>query len=320
MGFRVIKTALSVVIAMYAAHVWGLASPASAGLLAILGIEVTKKKGLQSAVQRIGASVMGLLFGSLLFHVFGFHAWVVGLFVLIVFPILHRLKLSDGMVTGAVVMFHLYAYQNAGAEAILNEIKLLVVGLGTATLINIAYMPKADRNLVREKERVERLFSDIFRHIASHLRDNTLVWDGKELLEAAEAIEKGAALAKRSLDNSLIFGGDPYWRVYFYMRGEQLDLIHRMTDLVARVYQTLPQGELVAAIFDDLSEHVKEDYYIGHTEKELEVLNERYKEMPLPGSREEFEVRSAILQLNTELLQYLYVAKKQKKQRPAGGS
>ncbi|MGG1550630.1 aromatic acid exporter family protein [Paenibacillus ferrarius] len=319
MGFRVWKTAVAVVIAMYLAHLFGVHSPAAAALLAILGVEVTKKKGIRSALHRIAASILALLIGSGLLMLFGFQIWVVGVFVLLVFPLLHRLRISEGTVTGAVVMLHLYAYEDAGLHAVLNELYLLAIGLGTATLINIAYMPKTDSQLTAYRQEVERLFSAIFLHIANHLRDNTIVWDGKELLEAGEAIERGADLAKRTMENTLLFGGDPYWRVYFYMRTEQLESITRMMDLVAQVYQTLPQGELVAAIFEDISQTVKEDYYTGKAEKELQELDNRYKAMPLPGSREEFEVRAAILQLNRELMQFLAIAKKQKKHRPAAG-
>ncbi|NRF94018.1 aromatic acid exporter family protein [Paenibacillus frigoriresistens] len=319
MGFRVLKTALAVVIAMYLAHVLDVKSPAAAGLLAILGIEVTKKKGIQSALHRIGASMLALLTGSLLFMVLGFHVWVVGIFILVVFPILHRLRITEGAVTGAVVMLHLFAYESAGWTAVLNEILLLLVGLGTATLINIAYMPKTDKAIEAQKQRIESLFSDIFVNMAKHLRDNTVIWDGKELLEVSEEINHGAGLAKRTMENTLIFGGDPYLQVYFFMRGEQLESIHRMIDLVAQVYQTLPQGEWVAAILEDISQSVKKDYYTGDAEKELQALDARYKQLPLPESREEFEVRSAILQLNRELMQYLSIAKKQKKQRPQAG-
>ncbi|MDQ0875336.1 uncharacterized membrane protein YgaE (UPF0421/DUF939 family) [Paenibacillus sp. V4I3] len=319
MGFRVLKTALAVVIAMYLAHVFEIKSPAAAGLLAILGIEVTKKKGIRSALHRIGASMLALLTGSLLFMVLGFHVWVVGIFILVVFPILHRLRITEGAVTGAVVMLHLFAYETAGWTAVLNEMHLLLIGLGTATLINIAYMPKTDKAIEAHKQKIEALFSDIFVNMAKHLRDNTVVWDGKELLEVSEEIDQGAGLAKRTMENTLIFGGDPYLQVYFFMRGEQLESIHRMIDLVAQVYQTLPQGEWVAAILEDISQTVKEDYYTGDAEKELQVLDARYKQLPLPESREEFEVRSAILQLNRELMQYLSIARKQKKQRPEAG-
>lgn len=282
MGFRVLKTALAVIIAMYLAHVLDVKSPAAAGLLAILGIEVTKKKGIQSALHRIGASMLALLTGSLLFMVLGFHVWVVGIFILVVFPILHRLRITEGAVTGAVVMLHLFAYESAGWMAVLNEILLLLVGLGTATLINIAYMPKTDKAIEAHKQRIESLFSDIFVNMAKHLRDNTVIWDGKELLEVSEEINHGAGLAKRTMENTLIFGGDPYLQVYFFMRGEQLESIHRMIDLVAQVYQTLPQGEWVAAILEDISQSVKEDYYTGEAEKELQALDARYKQLPLP--------------------------------------
>ncbi|MNI28330.1 hypothetical protein D3C73_821030 [compost metagenome] len=315
MGFRVVKTALAVVISIYIAQWMGLHSPASAGLLAILGVEVTKKKGIRSVARRLAASVLGLLFGTLLFTILGFHVWVIGLFVIIVYPILHRMKIADGAVTGSVVMFHLYIYETVSAMAVLNEIHLLIVGLGTATLINIAYMPRADKAILNCKQQVEQLFSEIFVHIAVHLRDNDTVWDGKELLEAREAVDRGAELALKSADNTLIFNVETYWRVYFFMRGQQLDSIYRMMDLVAQVYQTLPQGELIALIFEELSSDVKEDYYVGRTLEELDLLDQQFKELPLPTTRTEFEVRSAMLQLNRELKQYLSIARQQKKQR-----
>ncbi|MZQ87390.1 aromatic acid exporter family protein [Paenibacillus sp. 5J-6] len=319
MGFRVLKTAIAVGIAMYLAHVFGIKTPAAAGLLAILGIEVTKKKGIQSAFHRIASSMLALLMGTLLFRFLGFHVWVVVLFILLVFPVMHRLRITEGAVTGAVVLLHLYAYQDAGWAAVWNEMVVLLIGLGVATLINIAYMPKADKAMAAQKKRVEDLFSVIFLNMAKHLRDNSIVWDGKELLEVSEQIDLGAALAKRSLDNTLLFGGEPYWRVYFYMRGEQLESVNRMLVLVAQVYQALPQGELLAKILEDISQSVKEDYYTGEAEKELQELDARYKMMGLPESREEFEVRSAILQLNRELKMYLSIAKKQKKHRAGAG-
>jgi uncharacterized membrane protein YgaE (UPF0421/DUF939 family) len=315
-GLRIIKTALAVVVAIYLAEFIGLSTPGSAGLLAILGVEVTKRKGIVSALKRIAASLLALLIGSLLFYVFGFHVWPIGLFVLLVFPLLHRMRISEGAVTGSVVMFHIYTSGTVSFHGIWNEVLLLFVGLGTATLINIMYMPKTDKALYAYKDNVELLFSQIFHHIAGHLRDNVMIWDGKELLEAEDAVAKGAALAKQMQDNSLIFGGGSYWRVYFYMRGEQLESIERMAELVAQVYQTLPQGESIASIFEGLISDVKEEYYIGRNEEKLLKLEQHYKQMPLPQSREEFEVRSAILQLHRELDRFLSIAKKQKKQKP----
>lgn len=311
-GFRIWKTTAAVVAAMYLAQALGLDSPHSAGLLAMLGIDVTKKKGIRTSFQRIAASMLGLLIAFALFWACGFQYWTVGLFVLLFMPLLVKWQLKEGAVTGSVTMFHVFAAGKLEAGLLLNEITLLVVGLGTATLINIVYMPKEDERLMRYKQRLEHDFSRIFNEIAMHLRDNEHIWNGQELLDAEDALNGALAAADRARANSLR-GGDEGWTAYFYMRKQQLDSIDRMVRLVARVYRTLPPGELLASIFDNLSEDVKADYYTGRSEQGLHELEEQFRSMDLPSTREEFEVRAALLQLVLELKSYLAVAKREKK-------
>lgn len=313
MGFRVIKTALAVVISILISQWLGLLSPLSSGLLAILGVDVTKKRGVRTSLQRIAASLLGLFLAALLFWILGFEVWVIGLFILLLIPVLSRLELKEGVVTGCVVMFHLFSAQSVQPSLLWNEVCLLVVGLGTATLINVIYMPKEDKRLLVLKDRLEHCFSVIFLEIAGHLRDMNHVWSGSELLEAHDLVERGAQAAQRSAENRLWFGVSEAWPGYIGMRKQQLESIDRMIPLVAQVYQTLPHGELLASVFEELSEDVKVEYYTGRAEQDLVELEARFKHMALPGSREEFEVRSALLQLLTELKHYLSIAKREKK-------
>ncbi|NOU96990.1 aromatic acid exporter family protein [Paenibacillus sp. LMG 31456] len=313
MGIRIIKTAVAVVLAIYLAQYLGLHSPYSTGLLAILGVDVTRRKGVRTSLQRIAASFLGLLIAAYLFWLIGFHVWVIGIYILILFPILARFQLKEGVVTGSVVMFHVFAEKQISSGLILNEIALLLVGLGTATLINIIYMPREDRQLLDLRERLETCFSHIFKEISNHLRDNRYIWSGRELLESNDILEQAMNAVKRSKENAL-FQGDTLWAGYFYMRKQQMDSVDRMVQYVAQVYQTLPHGELLASVFDEISEDVKVAHYTGRSEKKLELLEKEFQEMPLPSSREEFEIRSALLQLMVELKSYLAVAKREKKQ------
>ncbi len=105
---------------------------------------------------------------------------------------------------------------------------------------------------------------------------------------------------------------DETWSIYFYMRKEQLESIQNMMQLVSHVYRKLPQADDVAELFDQLSRDVTEEIYTGRTEFLLSRLEEEFKRMELPATREEFEIRSAILQLNRELSLYLKLAKKNK--------
>ncbi|MCZ4149679.1 hypothetical protein BZG21_35330, partial [Escherichia coli] len=90
MGFRVIKTAIAALMAVLIADGFGLPGPTSAGLLAILGVDVTRKRSIRTISARFFASVVGLLFASVLFHVLGFHYWVLAIYILAAFPVIVR--------------------------------------------------------------------------------------------------------------------------------------------------------------------------------------------------------------------------------------
>ncbi|MBW7456563.1 aromatic acid exporter family protein [Paenibacillus sepulcri] len=318
MGIRVIKTAIAALAALYTAHYFGLDPALSAGLLAILGVEVTRMKGLKSAFVRFMASVLGLIFASFLFIVLGFHLWTISIFVLLAFPILSRLHLKDGIATSAVIVFHIYAREEVTGALIVNEVLLLLTGLGWATVINLIYMPKDEKRLTSLRHETERLFSDIFHYMGQTLRSPSLVWNGEELLKAGQVIDEGIKRADMRKENRLWGQSDDswkYWPTYFEMRRQQLESIQQMLVLLAFVYEKLPQGELVAELFESLPDDVKSDVYEGSIERKLSGLEGRFRAMALPVSREEFEVRAAILQLMHELERYLSIAKRWKKQK-----
>ena len=318
MGIRVIKTALAALAALYTAHYLNLQPSLSAGLLAILGVEVTRLKGLKSAFVRFMASVLGLFFASLLFMLLGFHVWTISIFILLVFPVLSRFRLKDGIVTSAVIVFHVYASEEVTTAIIGNEIMLLLTGLGWATVINLLYMPKEEKRLLELRRLTEEKFSVIFHYMAQTLRSPSLVWNGEELLEAGNVIEDGTRRAELNVENR-IWGQDGdywrYWPTYFDMRHQQFESIGQMLVHLSLVYETLPQGELVAELFDLLSDDVKSEVYEGAVEQNLSQLRGRFRSMPLPATRKEFEVRAALLQLMLELERYLAIAKRWKKQK-----
>jgi uncharacterized membrane protein YgaE (UPF0421/DUF939 family) len=317
LGIRVIKTALAAVIAIYIAYGLQLEYWLSAGLLAIITIEVTRKKSLQSALVRLSACIVGLLIALLIFAVLGFQIWVVALYILITYPVLAKLKLHDGIVTSSIPLFHIFTAESIAFHLVWNEIALLLVGLGTAMVFNLLYMPSWERELHKHRRELERDMSRIFIEMAKHLRDPSHIWDGIELIQAMETIQRGKTYAERVADNA-IFHADREWLVYFEMRDRQLEMIQHMLLLLARVYEHLPHGEMAAQLFDTLSEDVKNVYYTGVVEEQLKRLEMTYEAMPLPQTRAEFTTRAAILQICLDLGHYLSIAKEKKKKAPVG--
>ncbi|GJM76540.1 hypothetical protein HMSSN036_87560 [Paenibacillus macerans] len=293
----------------------GVDGALSAGLLAILGVDVTRKRSLVTISARFFASILGLSLAFILFYVLGFHIWVLAIYILIAFPLIAKARFKEGIVTSSVVVFRVFGGEEVSWHVMLTQVELLIIGLGSALLVNFLYMPKPEEKLMEIRRQVDGRFSVIFRQIAASLRDPYHLWDGKELTEAAKLVDEGLSAARRAVENQMIFPNEA-WTVYFYMRKQQLDRIEGMLELISQVYQRMPQGEIAALLFDRLSIDVSQEEYTGITERMLAELEQQFKTMELPSSREEFEIRSAILQLCRELSLYLEVSKKARRRYP----
>lgn len=312
---RIVKTAIATLLAILIAEITGVNGALSAGLLAILGVDVTRKRSLMTISARFFASILGLILAAILFHVLGFHIWVLAIYILIAFPLITKARFKEGIVTSSVVVFRVFGGEEISWHVMLTQVELLIIGLGSALLVNFLYMPKTEEKLLEIRRQVDGRFSVIFQQIAASLRDPYHLWDGKELTEAAKLVDEGLFAARRAVENQMIYPNEA-WTVYFFMRKQQLDRIEGMMELISQVYQRMPQGEIAALLFDRLSIDVGQEEYTGITEQMLAELEQQFKTMELPSTREEFEIRSAILQLCRELSLYLEVSKKSKAPAP----
>ncbi|MBB6730378.1 aromatic acid exporter family protein [Cohnella zeiphila] len=314
MGIRVIKTAVATLTAIYAAMLLNVDNPLAAGILAIMGVDTTRWRGVRTVLARFGASAVGLGVASALFYFFGFHIWVLSVYILIAFPLVARAGFKEGIVTGAVVVFHLFATGVVSVHTISNELFLLLIGLGWATFFNFVYMPKEKKTLEKLREETELGFAAVFAELARYLRNPDRIWSGGELLATESAVEEGMAVANRARENRLLPQTEP-WLLYFHMRRQQLDSIQSMMESVALASERVPQAQDIAGLFERLADDVRSDYYEGQTETGLDSLERQFKSMALPATRDEFETRAALLQLCRELRRYLSIAKREKKRR-----
>lgn len=314
MGIRVIKTAIAAILAIYVANYFHLEYVLSAGILAILGVEVTRMKGITKTVARFVASVLGLAFASIIFVLLGFYYWTVAIFILVSFPIMSRFQLKEGIVTSCVIVFHLYGAGEVTPGLIWNEICLLLVGLGSATLINMVYMPKDDREIQQLRETIELNYYHIFNKLAKTLRDPSYVWSGAELLEAEAAIKRGAEISVRNKENRF-WDYDSYWSTYFSMRNQQLEAIDDMMEMVAYIHGKLEHSERIAELLEQLAEDTRSEVYVGTVKVKLLQLSEQFRMMELPKTRDEFEIRATLLMLMHEVGRYLDIAQKFKRKK-----
>ncbi|AMM93783.1 aromatic acid exporter family protein [Peribacillus simplex] len=302
-GYRTIKTALGVTLAIIIAQMLNLEYFSAAGIITILCIQVTKKKSVYASWHRFLACLIAMVYASLFFHFIGFHPLTIGLILLIFIPTTVALKINEGIVTSSVIIMHLYGAGNITFSLLINETILIAVGVGVALVMNL-YMPSVDEKLLAYQESIETNFSAILMGIVRYLRDNDHTWDGKEITETANLLNQAKSLAFRDVENHFLREEDLYYH-YFKMREKQFEIIERILPLVTNIPLVVKQSGIVADFIEDLAENVHPQNTAILYLKKLEEMELHFRGMALPQTREEFESRAALLQLMKEMERYL---------------
>jgi len=304
-GNRTIKTAIGTAISIFIAQQLGLMFYAAAGIITILCIQVTVKKSVRTAINRILATLLGIGIGFAGFWIFGFTPLALMFTILVFMPLAVRMRIQEGFVTCMVVMMHLYAEERMDLALIANEFALLVIGVGVALVVNL-YMPSLEKELKAMQEKVERNFSKILKEFSFYLRNGESSWEGHELIETPSLLAQAIKLASRDVENRLGRGDDTYTS-YFVMREKQFELLERMMPIVSTLNSQVPQGLQMADFLDKLSDSVHPGNTAYRFLDELRLMHEEIKETPLPKTREEFETRASLFYLLREMENYLYI-------------
>lgn len=304
-GYRTIKTALGTTIAIMIAHQIGLPNFVSAGILTILCIQVTKLKTVSTSWHRFVACILAMPFSYLFFEGMGYHPVVIGIMLVFFIPTLVMLKLKEGVVTSCVIILHIFSAGKITWEMLFHEVLIIVIGIGVALIMNL-YMPSVDKKLEEYQQNIEANLKIIFQEMVLFLSTGKSDWNGQEILDTAKLLDEAKALSFRNVENNFLRNENLYFH-YFKMRDKQLEIIERILPMITSIPLMVKQGKMTAEFFAELSEHIHPGNTANLFLNKLKLLNVEFEKMPLPKTREEFESRAALFQINKEIEQYLII-------------
>ncbi|MGM8214055.1 aromatic acid exporter family protein [Bacillaceae bacterium W0354] len=310
-GYRTIKTAIGAPISMLIAQMIGLDNYISAAILTILCIKATRRRSFLSAWYRLYACLVAIIISATVFYLFGYTPVTFGLVLIIFIPITVKLNITEGIITSSVIILHLYGAGYVSLNLFVNEIILLMVGLGVALLLNL-YMPSLEYELEQIQTKLESKFSTILKEIGLYLRTGDREWSGQELTEAAILIDKAKSLASRDVENHLLRSHHPF-NHYFHMRERQLDNLEQMLPLISRLRVSEEEHEYIGKMFEELSDHVHPGNTAIKFLEQLKNIRDRFNKEPLPENKEQFEERANLYLLLNEIEQYLIIKRSYKK-------
>lgn len=304
-GYRTLKTALGASIAIAIAQYFDLQFFSAAGILTILCVQPTKKKSVHAVYTRVVASFVGIILAYLFFEIFGYQPVVLGLMLLLFIPTLVSFKVSAGFVSSAVIIMHIYSVADFTLELLYNELALMAIGYSVGLLVNM-YMPDIQTELNYYRQKIEALYKKIFSEIAKYLKEGDTLWDGKELVEAVEVLNKAKALAFHDVENHLTRKANLFY-LYFDMREKQLEIIERVLPKITALPVIVQQAELISVFMEDLSENIHSGNTASHYREKLEEVKVEFAKMPLPDDHRTFLAMAALYQFIEEMDAYLAI-------------
>lgn len=307
-GFRVLKTAIGVTLAIMVAQLLGLKYAVSAGIITILSIQNTKKQSVELAIKRILSTLIALFISSVLFELLGFNAVVFGIYVLIFIPVTVRFKMTDGIVVSSVLVSHLLVENTINMFWIKNEVGLILVGAGVALILNL-YMPSIETQIAKDKEDVEKLMNEIWLNMAISLENHYVSINEENLfLQLKNKLSDAKIRAYKNSNNYLITTASSY-ETYFEMREKQFEVMKYMREHFNRFFMTFEETKVVAEFTRKIAFSIYESFDVNELISELRELRIEFKKSKLPESREEFENRAMLFQFLNDIDHFLQIKK-----------
>lgn len=316
-GYRTIKTAIGVPIAISISQLLGLTNVITAGILTILSIQASQKRSIISAKDRLIACSIAIVFSIVFFNLFGYNVLVIGIMLVLFIPLTVYLNVTEGIVTSSVIILNLYNAGNITFNSIIEQLLIIFIGIGTALLLNL-YMPSLDHKMKKEQDTLESKFQKILYEIALYIRDSDRLWDGKEIMEAEKVLDTALKLGSVDKENHLMRTDHAYFD-YFNMRAKQFDLLKKMLPLVTHLDKVEHHSDNIASFFEDLSESVQTWDTVNLFIERLNNLFDTVRIEALPKTREEFEIRANLYRLLHEIDDYLILKQRyyNKRELPA---
>jgi uncharacterized membrane protein YgaE (UPF0421/DUF939 family) len=295
------------VIASLLARLFRLDYWMTAGVVAILSIHLTKRDSLIYSLRRMIDALFAIVLATVLFIGLGYEFYVYSIFILIFIYSSFVFKIAEGIVLSVVLVTHLYQEGDFSLPLLLNEFYILLISIGVATIFNILYPTSSEKELNKHVESIDQLVRDHLFMLHLLLKDPAYNEEYyRHYVAIDHKIQKTIDIVEL-VDKDMLFQNDHSYLAYLHMRKEQNSYIRHMYQQALKIKRLHPYALEISAFIIDLSYDIGVYNKAFAQLKNLDLIQQRYKESTLPETREEFEIRAMLYQILNEIESLLMV-------------
>ncbi|MDO4506134.1 MAG: aromatic acid exporter family protein [Spirochaetales bacterium] len=287
------KIILAAILAIAASQFLKLDFAISAGIVAILSVQPTKKETLSTALSRFQAFVVALAISFVCYKFLGFTVYAFFVYLIVFIFICQHFKWHSAMAMDSVLISHFITLNNFGIAELKNELLLFIVGVGFGILANIFLHKKTDK-IERLKNIADQQIREILSRMSMRIMDLDFSgYTGECFIKLDKAITDARIFARENANNQFL-KVDVFDEKYIEMREAQKEILKEIYRCIIELRTVPSTASKVSAFFKKVSVEYEKNNDVLSLIQELSNLHEEMKKIKLPENRPEFEDRALL--------------------------
>lgn len=299
-----IKMILAAVIAIWAASALKLDFAISAGVVAILTIQPTKKETIRLAAGRLCAFAVALMLAYVCFKLLGYTINAFILYLMIYIIICQMLSWNNALTMNSVLISHFVTHGVMDRYTVGNEASIFVIGVSCGIIANLHLRKRVDYIESLKKATDEQMIKILSRMSDRIMNKDISDYNGECFNILRKHIRKAKNVAEENYNNQ--FGsGDTSDMEYIAMRDKQCQILYEMYKSIRKMNTSPHTAGAISEFLRNMAGTLK-------LEDNREKLMEQFREMdvymksqPLPVERKEFEDRARLFGLMRSIEEFI---------------
>ena len=289
-----VKMIFAAICSICMAQLFNLDFAISAGIVAILTIQPSKRETFSTAIARFYGFVIAIVISFICFKIFGITTLGFFVYLAIYVFICQKFRWYSAIAMNSVLISHFLSIGVMNFQTIINESLIFLIGVLFGILVNL-HLHKNVKEMNRLKNLLTEQVQKIINRMSQRIIDQNLQnYDGKCFIQLNKDFYLAKEIADVNYKNQL--KKDDSGIKYLENLGNQIGILYEMYKRVKNI-KTQPS---TAKIISDFLQKVSEEYPIQNNEILLNEFNSIWQEMknrPLPQTRQEFEDRAELFTL-----------------------
>lgn len=296
--------AFAFLFAMGIAQTLQLQYAPSAGIVALLTIQNTRKETFLIGIRRFFSFFIALFYSCFIFQVLGYHVTSFAVFLIVFVGTSFSFHLEDGIAMNAVIITHFLIEESMSQEWIYNEFQIFLIGMIVGILMNL-YMPSQRKKIQIALVQMDESMKDLIIQIADCLVLKCQYQSVDERFDEFKRKLKFMLVeTSQQMDNQLL-QDTQYEFQYILMRRQQLTVLQDIYDLLKRINWYGEQAQLISQYLYMIATVFHKDNDVQQLYDWLDKLDTYFDKDALPQSRLEFENRALLFTILMYIRKFL---------------